>query len=217
MTDETHREKVGAPVETWGVWESAATTVLFSAPALLLFWKVRAVPVGSISGPAFDAVDWLIVGVALAGGLALSLAAGGVRSARLYVTTGLSSCLAWLLLGLWGSSAVPLAEVYRPLVFANLAAHFNLLPFVLASVIARSRASLPEDILPRLRWRMWAVAGAAAGLDASPLAWFFAPAGWRGAVAFGWAGACIAVGGVFAALVALEIASHTESGCAENA
>ena len=216
MTGETHCKEVGAPVETWGVWESAAATVLFSAPAFLLYWKVLAAPAGVVSHLAFDSVDWLIVGVALAGGLALSFVAGGVRFARLYVTTGLSSCFVWLVLGLVRPSAVPLAAVYRPLVFADLAAHFNLLPFVLLSVMVRSRASLPDDIVPRLRSRMWAVAGAAAALDASPLVWLLAPARWRNTVAFGWAGACIAVGVVFAVLVATEIASHAHPECAEN-
>ncbi len=198
---------------TWGAWESAATTVLFSAPALMLFWKVRADAGLHVSRPAFDWVDWLIVGAAFAGGLALSLVAGGVRSARLYVTTGLSSCFVWLLIGYVRPWTAPLAEVYRPLVFASLAAHFNLLPLALASAVASSRASLPEELVPRLRWRIRAVAGAAVALDVSPLVWWLAPAGWERAVAFGWAGACIGAGGVLAALVAAEIASrvHPES------
>ena len=199
----------------WGPCESAATTVLFSAPALLLFWKVRADPGGPASGPVFDAVDWLVVGVALAGGLALSLAAAGVRSARLYVTTGFSTCLVWLVMGWLFPTTAPLTVVYYPLVLADLAAHFNLLPLVLVSAAVGSRARLPDDAMPRLRRRMWAVGGAVAGLDVSPIVWLLAPAGRSRIVAFGWAGACIAAGGTLAVLVAAEIASHSRPGHAD--
>ncbi len=195
--------------EAWGTWESAATTVLFSAPALLLFWKVRGDPGGLGSGGAFDAVDWISVSVALAGGLGLSLAAGGVRSARLYVTTGFSSCLVWLAIGTFFPSTSPLAEVYWPLIVADLTAHFNLMPLVLVGAAARSRARLPDDIMPRLRRRVCMVGVAVAGLDASPVVWWLAPAGWGRTIASGWAGACIAAGGTIAVLVAIEIASHT--------
>lgn len=194
--------------EAWGTWESAATTVLFSAPALLLFWKVRGDPGGPASGGAFDAADWISVAVALAGGLGLSLAAGGVRAARLYVTTGVSSCLVWLVIGTVFPSTAPLAEVYWPLIVANLAAHFNLMPLVLVEAATRSRTRLPDDIMPRLRKRMCAVGAAVAGLDASPLVWWLAPSGWGRTIASGWAGACIAAGGTIAVLVAVEIASH---------
>jgi hypothetical protein len=217
VAGEGHDADAVAAGGAWGTWESAATTVLFSAPALLLFWKVRADPGGPASGPAFDAVDWLVIAAALAGGLALSFAAGGVRSARLYVTTGFSSCLVWLLMGWLFPSTAPLAEVYKPLVFADLAAHFNLLPLVLVSAAAGSRASLPDDVMPRLRLRMWGVGGAAAGLDVSPLVWLLAPAGWSRFAAFGWAGACIAAGGTLAVLVAAEIASHSHPVHADGA
>jgi len=217
LPDEARREDVGSSSDTWGAWESAATTVLFSVPALLLLWKMRSGTVGPVTGGAFDELDWLIVGAALAGGMALSVAAGGLRAARLYVTTGLSTCLVWLLIGFVRRSTAPLAGVYRPLVFAGLAVHFNLLPLTLASAIARARAGLPGDIVSRLRQRTWGVAGAALGLDALPLVWWIAPAAWGRAVVFGWTGACVAAGGVLAALVVAEIASHTRTEGAEDA
>jgi len=216
LPDEARREDIDSPGDAWGAWESAATTVLFSAPALLLLWKMRAGAVGPVTVGAFDELDWLIVGAALAGGVALSFAAGGLRSARLYITTGLSSSLVWLLIGFVRRSTAPLAGVYRPIVFVGLAAHFNLLPLTLASAIARARAGLPGDIVSRLRQRTWGVAGAALGVDALPLVWWIAPSAWGTAVVLGWAGACIAGGGVLAALVAAEIASHVPPESAEG-
>lgn len=121
MADETHHEDVGAPAESWGVWESAATTVLFSAPAFLLFFSIRADSTGFVSVPAFDTVDWLIVSAALAGGLALTLVAGGMRSVRLYAMWGLASCVALFLLGHLVPSTAPLARIYGPLLLADLA------------------------------------------------------------------------------------------------
>jgi len=216
LPDEARSEDVVSSGNAWGAWESAATTVLFSAPALLLLWRIRVGAVGSVRRPEFDAVDWLIVSAVLAGGVALSFASGGLRSARLYVTTGLSSSLVWLLIGNVRLSAAPLAGVYRPIVFAGLAVHFNLLPFTLASAVARARAGLPADTVSRLGRRTWGVACAALGVDALPLVWWIAPAAWGRAVVFGWAGACIAAGGVLAALVAAELASHARPEGAEG-
>lgn len=122
MADETHREEVGASTESWGAWESAATTVLFSAPAFLLFWRIRVDAGGFVTAPAFDWVDWLIVGAALSGGLALSLVAGGMRSTKLYAVWGLASCVVWFLMGCLGPATAPLARIYGPLLLADLAA-----------------------------------------------------------------------------------------------
>ena len=80
-----------------------------------------------------------------------------------------------------------------------------------------ARAGLDGEIVSRLRQRTWGVAGAALGVDALPLVWWITPAAWGRAVVFGCAGACVAAGGVLAALVAAEIASHARPEGAENA
>jgi len=120
LPDAAQGGRDGASSRAWGAWESAAATVLFSAPALLLF--CRALAGSGVAPAAFDWLDSLAVGASLLGGLALSLAAGGPRFAVLYLVMGLSSCLIWFLFGLAIPVAAPLTRVYAPVILADLLA-----------------------------------------------------------------------------------------------
>ena len=89
----------GTEVVAWGARESAATTLLFSAPALIVLARMNNELLPAAVAVEFSPGDWAITGAGLAGGFALSLLGRGAVTARLYLTTGLASCVAWLVFG----------------------------------------------------------------------------------------------------------------------
>jgi hypothetical protein len=108
----------------WGPWESAATTLLFSVPALLLLVSVH-----RRSGWGPDAFDWALLGTTFAGAFAVTLAGRGLRTARAFLSTGLFACCFWGFAG-WFLAARDerLLRLYLPFVLAVLGAECHLVP-----------------------------------------------------------------------------------------
>ncbi len=204
---------------TWGAPESAAATLLFSVPALILILPELVRGGGGFTGgEPLDAASWILVAAGLAAALALTLAAKGVAAARLLISIGLSTSFVWFLIG-WlfhrgyevptGFGGEPLAAAYRPLVIAALAAHLNLLPLVLLE--ARKRVRLTAGARARSRRCIIAVAASAIALDLTPLVWLLPEGTTRTVTTLAWLGAAIAVGGTFTFLAAREISVRKDA------
>lgn len=177
----------------WGVWEGAATGLLFCLPALFLV-------IGYLRGgePALSSLDRALILCALGGGALLALLARGLDDLRAFLVTGLVDACAWLFAS-WVSAKVmghalieAISEVYWFTMIGVLVANLNLLPVILILEARRS----PEPVRGAVRRRAFGMFGAVAAVDLTPLVGSVVPESSRKLVMLGWLGAALAAGGV---------------------
>jgi hypothetical protein len=192
------RDGSGAEAQQWSLWESLATYLLFSIPAIIQH-TVR----GSALGAArFDSLDWWTTGAVLAAAFGLTLAGRGLAAARGFLSVGLVTCLLWLASG-WLLERQWLWATYLALALAVVAVRFHMVPVALFAAERRRRAALDEGERRALRRAAWGAVGAAAALDVTPLVYLFFPRdAYRELAAWMWLGGCVASGVVVAALAA---------------
>jgi hypothetical protein len=202
-------ETDGPPAARWGVWESAATALVFCLPAVLALNR---------RGDAPDAVGWALVMSAAAGALVLTVAARGLKDTQVFLMVAVVTCAVWF----FGGGALGYGDGLAPhavLIPLLLVAHYHTVPVTLFRSLRRAGGRIAAEGLRGVRRMAWGVVVSVAALDLGLLlalvASLVAPGKLWLSLALMWMMAAVAAGGVFATLAAWKLPGAP--GCARAA
>jgi len=199
MTDAGTSRRPAVPARraaAWGVWETAATAVLFSVPAIIL-----QSPLSELPAQRLDGVQWAVVAWAISAAFFVTVAAKGLRGAWAFLSAGTAASMCWFVAGLWRRPD-DLVRSYMPLLVTLFVACFHVLAVTV--IVAQRRRALRAGRQYRLAEDRIAVGllVCVAVFDLAPIASLFIPAGIGEPLTFILMAACLAAGGVLSALAA---------------
>ena len=187
------------PAVRWGVWESAATALVFCVPAVVALGR---------RGDAPDAAGWALAMSAAAGALVLTVVTRGLKDTQAFLMVAVITCAVWFFGGGALGHGKGLAP-YAVLIPVLLVAHYHTVPVTLFRTLHRAGTRIAAEGLRGVRRMAWGVVGSVAALDLGLLlalvASLVAPRRLWLFLALMWMMAAVAAGGVFATLAAWKL------------